>query len=155
MSFQRGGNHSLCCLLQVLKKGSLPGLHPLKLPKALKTSSFPDSSSLPEWLRPFLKPARPVGLPCTVAQERRCGAGASSEEVSHCHRGSAQPAVSLWRSSSPAPSLQMEVGERGEKSFSSQMSLRQKWGWNFGKVNGGRGISSCCLTGSNAAKRNG
>lgn len=65
------------------------------LPMALKTSPFPDSSSQLEWLSPFLKPARPVGPSSTVAQEWHYWAGASSEEVSCFHYGSAQTAVSL------------------------------------------------------------
>lgn len=134
----------MCCLPWVLKKGSLPGLHPLKVPMALKTSPFPGSSSLLEWLSPFLKPARPVGPSSTAAQEWRCWAGASFKEVSAfspwlCPTGCFFTKVELT-TTQPADG---DERERREKSFSSQTSLRQKWGWNSGKMNGGRGLSSC------------
>lgn len=115
------------------------------LTMALKISPFTDSSSLPEWLSPFLKPARPEGLSSIVAQEQQCWAGASSEEVSHFHQLCPTGCFFMKVELTSIHPADEDGREREEKSFSSQMSLRQKHECNFGKMNGGRGLSSCWL----------
>lgn len=113
------------------------------LTMALKISPFTDSSSLPEWLSPFLKPARPEGPSSIVAQEQQCWAGASSEEVSHFHQLCPTGCFFMKVELTSIHPADEDGREREEKSFSSQMSLRQKHECNFGKMNGGRGLSSC------------
>lgn len=106
---------------------------------ALKTFSFPDRSSLLEWLSPFLKPA--------VACESfsRCSRGmvllgwSVSFQRGFCVFTPALPNRRFLCEGRayqhPACRQRWEKGKR-EKSFNPQVSLRQKQGLILGKMRG-------------------
>lgn len=129
---------SVCYLLRVSKKGSLPRLRPLKL-HCLKTSPFPDHPSLLEWLSPFLKPTAAHG------SSSRCSTGMAllgcSFSSQRCFCIFTMALLDQRFLCEGRAYLHPDCRRRWdrEKSFNPQVSLRQKRGLVFGKMRRGEG----------------
>lgn len=128
------------------------------LPTALKTSPFPDSSSLPEeWgLAHFWNQQSLWVLFHCKHRNGAAGPELLPKRFLLFYHGSAQLAASLWRSSSPAPNLQMEMGERGErKVLAYEWALDRSGDGTLERWTGVGGSAPVDLTRSNAVKPNG